>query len=130
MKVRAQLAGTLQGVVSQTLIKRASGTGRVVATEILMMTPAIANVIREGKTYQIASMMQAGRESGMRTMDQHLAELVNAGVITRRAAMEKAHDKEGITRLIQRTESPTEASAMAIAASGLDFGDSYSGTVG
>ncbi|GAA2047344.1 PilT/PilU family type 4a pilus ATPase [Leifsonia soli] len=129
-QVRAQLAGTLQGVVSQTLIKRASGTGRVVATEILMMTPAIANVIREGKTYQIASMMQAGRESGMRTMDQHLAELVNAGVITRRAAMEKAHDKEGITRLIQRAESPTEASAMAIAASGLDFGDSYSGTVG
>ena len=129
-QVRAQLAGTLQGVVSQTLIKRASGKGRVVATEILMMNPAIANVIREGKTYQIASMMQAGRDSGMRTMDQHLAELVNAGVITRRSAMEKAHDKEGITRLIQRIESPTEASAMAIAASGPDFGDSYSGTVG
>ncbi|WP_374009660.1 PilT/PilU family type 4a pilus ATPase [Leifsonia sp. LS-T14] len=129
-QVRAQLAGTLQGVVSQTLIKRASGKGRVVATEILMMNPAIANVIREGKTYQIASMMQAGRESGMRTMDQHLAELVNAGIITRRSAMEKAHDKEGITRLIQRAESPTEASAIAIAASGPDFGDSYSGTVG
>jgi twitching motility protein PilT len=129
-QVRAQLAGTLQGVVSQTLLKRASGRGRVVATEILMMNPAIANVIREGKTYQIASMMQAGRESGMRTMDQHLAELVNSGVITRRAAMEKAHDKEGIARLIQRVESPTEASAAAIAASGPDFGDSYSGTVG
>ncbi|WP_431198289.1 PilT/PilU family type 4a pilus ATPase [Leifsonia xyli] len=129
-QVRAQLAGTLQGVVSQTLVKRASGKGRVVATEILMMNPAIANVIREGKTYQIASMMQAGRDSGMRTMDQHLAELVNAGVITRRAAMEKAHDKEGIARLIQRVESPTEHSAMAIAASGPDFGDSYSGTVG
>ncbi|SDH57989.1 twitching motility protein PilT [Leifsonia sp. 98AMF] len=129
-QVRAQLAGTLQGVVSQTLLKRASGKGRVVATEILIMTPAIANVIREGKTYQIASMMQAGRESGMRTMDQHLAELVNAGVITRRAAVDKAHDKEGIARLIQRVDSPTEASAMAIAASGPDFGDSYSGTVG
>lgn len=129
-QVRAQLAGTLQGVVSQTLIKRASGAGRVVATEILIMTPAIANIIREGKTYQIASMMQAGRESGMRTMDQHLAELVNGGVITRRSAMDKAHDKEGISRLIQRVESPTEASAMAIAASGPDFGDSYSGTVG
>ncbi len=129
-QVRAQLAGTLQGVVSQTLIKRASGKGRVVATEILMMNPAIANVIREGKTYQIASMMQAGRDTGMRTMDQHLAELVNAGVITRRAALEKAHDREGIGRLIQRVESPTEHSAMAIAASGPDFGDSYSGTVG
>lgn len=128
-QVRAQLAGTLQGVVSQTLLKRASGRGRVVATEILMMTSAIANVIREGKTYQIASMMQAGRESGMRTMDQHLADLVNSGVITRAAALEKAHDREGITRLIQRVESPTEASALAIAASGPDFGDSYSGTV-
>lgn len=125
-QVRAQLAGTLQGVVSQTLVKRASGKGRVVATEILMMTPAIANVIREGKTYQIASMMQAGRESGMRTMDQHLADLVNSGIITRRAAVEKAHDVEGLTRLIQRVESPAENSAMA---SGPDFGDSYSTTV-
>ncbi|MCI0159064.1 type IV pilus twitching motility protein PilT [Leifsonia shinshuensis] len=125
-QVRAQLAGTLQGVVSQTLVKRASGRGRVVATEILMMTPAIANVIREGKTYQIASMMQAGRESGMRTMDQHLADLVNSGVITRHAAVEKAHDVEGLTRLIQRVESPAESSVMS---SGPDFGDSYSGTV-
>ena len=125
-QVRAQLAGTLQGVVSQTLVKRASGKGRVVATEILMMTPAIANVIREGKTYQTASMMQAGRESGMRTMDQHLADLVNSGIITRRAAVEKAHDVEGLTRLIQRVESPAENSAMA---SGPDFGDSYSTTV-
>ncbi|MFE4950971.1 PilT/PilU family type 4a pilus ATPase [Leifsonia sp. NPDC056665] len=125
-QVRAQLAGTLQGVVSQTLVKRASGKGRVVATEILMMTPAIANIIREGKTYQIASMMQAGRESGMRTMDQHLAELVNSGVITRHAAVEKAHDVEGLGRLIQRVESPSDSSAMS---SGPDFGDSYSGTV-
>ncbi len=125
-QVRAQLAGTLQGVVSQTLVKRASGKGRVVATEILMMTPAIANVIREGKTYQIASMMQAGRESGMRTMDQHLADLVNSGVITRHAAVEKAHDVEGLARLIQRVESPAESSVMS---SGPDFGDSYSGTV-
>ena len=128
-QVRAQLAGTLQGVVCQTLVKRANGRGRVVATEVLMMTPAIANLIREGKTYQIASMMQAGRDSGMHTMDQHLADLVNAGTITRKAALEKAHDVEGINRLIQRVESPTEASARAIAASGPDFGDSYSGTV-
>jgi twitching motility protein PilT len=128
-QVRAQLAATLQGVVCQTLVKRANGRGRVVATEILMMTPAVANLIREGKTYQIASMMQAGRDSGMRTMDQHLADLVNSGQITRRAAMDKAHDLEGISRLIQRAESPTDASAMAIASSGPDFGDTYSGTV-
>jgi twitching motility protein PilT len=128
-QVRAQLAGTLQGVVCQTLIKRANGRGRAVATEVLMMTPAIANLIREGKTYQIASMMQAGRDSGMHTMDQHLADLVNSGIITRKAALEKAHDVEGIHRLIQRVESPTEASARAIAASGPDFGDNFSGMV-
>ncbi|WP_348788702.1 PilT/PilU family type 4a pilus ATPase [Leifsonia sp. NPDC080035] len=126
-QVRAQLAATLQGVVCQTLVKRASGRGRVVATEVLMMTPAIANLIREGKTYQIASAMQAGRGDGMHTMDQHLAELVDSGTITRRAAMEKAHDIEGITRLIQRVDSSSDAAA--IAAGGPDFGDRYSGTV-
>lgn len=128
-QVRAQLAGTLQGVVCQTLVKRASGRGRVVATEVLMMTPAIANLIREGKTYQIASAMQAGRGEGMHTMDQHLAELVDSGTITRRAALEKAHDLESITRLIQRTDTLTDSSSQAIAASGPDFGDSYSGQV-
>ncbi|WP_025156584.1 type IV pilus twitching motility protein PilT [Leifsonia aquatica] len=128
-QVRAQLAGTLQGVVCQTLVKRASGRGRVVATEVLMMTPAIANLIREGKTYQIASAMQAGRGDGMHTMDQHLAELVNVGAITRKAALEKAHDLESITRLIQRVESPGDASGRAMASGGPDYGDSYSGMV-
>ncbi|MFK3669574.1 type IV pilus twitching motility protein PilT [Leifsonia aquatica] len=128
-QVRAQLAATLQGVVCQTLVKRASGRGRVVATEVLMMTPAIANLIREGKTYQIASSMQAGRGDGMHTMDQHLAELVNVGAITRKAALEKAHDLESITRLIQRVDTLTDSSSQAIAASEPDFGDSFSGQV-
>jgi twitching motility protein PilT len=126
-QVRAQLAGTLQGVVCQTLVKRASGRGRVVATEVLMMTPAIANLIREGKTYQIASAMQAGRGDGMHTMDQHLADLVDSGVITRTAALEKAHDLESIGRLIQRADS--SASAQAFAASEPNFGDGFSGQV-
>jgi twitching motility protein PilT len=101
----------------------------VVATEIMLTTPAIANLIREGKTYQIGSMMQAGRDLGMHTMDQHLADLVDNGMITRDAAMDKAHDAQGLQRLIQRVESPTSASAWAIAESGPDFGDAYSGTV-
>lgn len=126
-QVRAQLAATLNGVVCQTLVKRASGSGRAVATEVMMATPAIANLIREGKTYQIPSAMQAGRELGMHTMDQHLADLVNAGTITHQAALEKAHDAEGINRLIQRVESPTEASGRALASGGIDFGDRYSG---
>ncbi|MDQ1576190.1 MAG: twitching motility protein PilT [Microbacteriaceae bacterium] len=128
-QVRAQLAATLQGVVCQTLVKRANGKGRAVATEVLVTTPAIANLIREGKTYQIASMMQAGRGQGMHTMDQHLADLVNSGVITHQAALDKAHDPEGIGRLIQRVESPTEVTARAMAAGGIDFGDTYSGVV-
>ncbi|MEN2736628.1 type IV pilus twitching motility protein PilT [Microbacterium sp. X-17] len=128
-QVRAQLAATLQGVICQTLVKKASGRGRAVATEVMLTTPAIANLIREGKTYQIGSMMQAGRDQGMHTMDQHLADLVDSGAITRGAAFEKAHDPQGLDRLIQRVESPTAASAWAIAESGPDFGDRYSGTV-
>jgi twitching motility protein PilT len=128
-QVRAQLAATLQGVVCQTLVKRADGRGRVVATEVLMTTPAIANLIREGKTYQIASMMQAGRAQGMHTMDQHLADLVNTGKITHKAAFDKAHDPEGLHRLIQRVESPADASARAMASGGPDYGDAYSGAV-
>ncbi|WIB14090.1 hypothetical protein [Curtobacterium sp. MCPF17_052] len=71
--------------------------------------------------------MQAGRDSGMHTMDQDLAELVNVGTITRKAALEKVHDLEGFDRLVQRVESPSDASADAIAASGIDFGDKFSG---
>ena len=101
-QVRTQLAATLQGVVCQTLVKRASGKGRVVATEVLVATPAVANLIREGKTYQIASAMQAGRGLGMQTMDQHLADLVNAGEITLDAALEKVHDAAGFKQLVHR----------------------------
>ena len=102
-QVRTQLGTVLQGVVTQTLVKRASGEGRAVATEVLVTTPAISNLIREGKSYQITSMMQAGRELGMHTLDQHLADLVDDGTITREAAFEKSQDPETLTRLIQRT---------------------------
>ncbi|TFD34756.1 type IV pilus twitching motility protein PilT [Cryobacterium sp. TMT2-10] len=125
-QVRAQLAATLQGVVCQTLVKKASGSGRVVATEVLVTTPAIGNLIREGKTYQITSMMQAGRGLGMHTMDQHLAELVDAGQITREAALEKAQEPDAIGQLIQRSDSPKDDIGRAIASGGIDFGDSYS----
>ena len=118
-QVRQQLAATLQGVVCQTLVKRANGNGRVVATEVLVTTPAINNLIREGKTYQIGSAMQAGRGMGMHTMDQHLAELVNAGKISLTAAKEKAHDHETLSRLVTRADGAVFAEAM-------DFGDAYS----
>ncbi|WP_439692978.1 type IV pilus twitching motility protein PilT [Curtobacterium sp. SP.BCo] len=126
-QIRTQLASTLEGVVCQTLVPKANGAGRVVATEIMKTTPAIGNLVREGKTYQITSAMQAGRDMGMHTMDQDLAELVNVGTITRKAALEKVHDLEGFDRLVQRVESPSDSSAAAIAASEIDFGDKYSG---
>jgi twitching motility protein PilT len=126
-QVRSQLAATLQGVVCQTLVKKASGKGRVVATEVLIATPAVANLIREGKTFQIASAMQAGGELGMHTMDRHLADLANAGIITQRAALDKAQDLESIKQLIHRIETPSDAASKAMDASAINFGDAYSG---
>ncbi len=101
-QVRVQLAGALQGVVCQQLLKTADGKGRAVATEVLVATPAIRNLIREGKTHQIYSAMQAGAKFGMATMDQHLAELVKKGRVTYDAALEKCHHVEDFQRLAGR----------------------------
>jgi twitching motility protein PilT len=101
-QVRVQLAGSLQGVVAQTLCKTSDGRGRVVATEVLVATPAIRNLIREGKTHQIYSALQAGAKHGMHTMDQHLAELVKAGRITYDVGLEKCHHVEDFNRLTGR----------------------------
>jgi len=126
-QVRAQLAATLQGVVCQTLVPKIGGSGRVVATELMTVTPAIANLIRDGKTYQIGSAMQAGGEFGMHTLDQNLAQLVNAGMVDVRAAMERAHDRTGFQQLVRRSHSPSEAAAQALSGGGIDFGDRFSG---
>ncbi len=71
-QIRTQLATTIQGIMTQQLLPKASGKGRVVACEILVATPAVRNLIREGKTHQIYSAMQAGAKHGMVTMDQTL----------------------------------------------------------
>ena len=127
-QVRAQLAATLQGVICQTLVKKIGGGGRAVATEVLVTTPAVANLIREGKTYQIHSVMQAGRDQGMHTMDQHLADMVNAGVISHQAAYDKAHDLEDLKQLIQRAGAVDGAAVIdgTRQSHGIDFGDSFS----
>jgi twitching motility protein PilT len=101
-QVRVQLAGALQGVVCQQLLKTTDGKGRVVATEVLVATPAIRNLIREGKTHQIYSALQAGAKHGMQTMDQHLAELVRKGKVSYDAALEKCHHVEDFNRLCGR----------------------------
>ncbi|WP_130176071.1 type IV pilus twitching motility protein PilT [Cryobacterium sp. SO1] len=125
-QVRSQLAATLQGVVCQTLVKRVDD-GRVVATEVMFATSAIANLIREGKTYQIPSAMQAGRSLGMHTMDQHLAELVDAGLITRASAEEKAQDPVGLAQLIRRVDPTATGTATSpMSSDGIDY-DAFSG---
>jgi twitching motility protein PilT len=101
-QVRVQLAGSLQGVVCQTLARTSDGQGRAVATEILVATPAVRNLIREGKTHQIYSAMQAGSQHGMHTMDQHLADLVKRGRITYETGLEKCHHIEDFNRLTGR----------------------------
>jgi twitching motility protein PilT len=101
-QVRTQLAGAIQGVVCQVLCKTADGKGRAVATEVMVATPAIRNLVREGKTHQIYSAMQAGAQHGMHTLDQHLADLVQRGLITREVGLEKAHHAEDFDRLAVR----------------------------
>jgi twitching motility protein PilT len=110
-QVRTQLAGALQGVVCQTLCKRADSPGRAVATEVLIATPAIRNLIREGKTHQIYSAMQAGAQHGMHTMDQHLAELVKAGKISYESGLEKCQHVEDFNRLTGRFSGGSQGAA-------------------
>jgi twitching motility protein PilT len=118
-QVRVQLSTTLQGVVTQQLLQTADGRGRVVATEVLVATAAVRNLIREGKVHQIYSVMQAGGRFGMRTMDASLAELVQAGRITNELAMDRSHDPEELTRLMgSRPPASSDSFAMGGAMGG------------
>jgi twitching motility protein PilT len=101
-QIRVQLAGALQGVVCQQLIPTADGNGRVVGVEIMMATPAIRNLIRDGKTHQIYSAMQAGGRHGMQTMDQSLADLLRRGYISYEKGLERCHHAEDFNRLCGR----------------------------
>ena len=88
-QVRIQLADALQGVMSQILLPHASGKGRVLATEVMIATPGIRNLIREGEIAQIPSLIQMGAQYGMYTMDKNLKELYRRGAITREVAVSK-----------------------------------------
>jgi twitching motility protein PilT len=91
-QVRIQVAGSLQAVVTQQLVVRASGIGRIPIAEVMMVTPAIQNLIRSAKTHQIYSLMQTGGAVGMQTMDQALARAVRAGKITEAMAFDRCHN--------------------------------------
>src|SRR5262249_19070079 len=99
-QVRMQLSIGLQGIVTQQLLPTADGKGRVVACEVLVPTPAVRNLIREGKTHQIYSAIQTSGSLGMQTMDAHLAQLVRMNRITRKLAEQRAAVPEELKRLL------------------------------
>jgi twitching motility protein PilT len=99
-QIRMQLSVNLVGVISQTLVKRSDGRGRVAAFETLVATGAIRNLIRENKTYQIGSMIQTGARAKMQTLDQSLAVLVEKGLATFEEARSKAKDAGEFERLV------------------------------
>ena len=99
-QVRVQLSVALEGVMTQQLIPTADGSSRVLAAEVLVPTPAVRNLIREGKTHQIPSAMQTGSNVGMQTMDTALATLVRNGKITQRVAEQRSSTPDELRRLM------------------------------
>ena len=89
-------------MVCQQLAPTADGAGRVAACEVMVATPAIRNLIRDGKTFQIYSAMQAGGRFGMQTMDQSLADLVRRGRVTYELGLERSHHPDELNRLCGR----------------------------
>jgi twitching motility protein PilT len=110
-QVRTQLSIALQGIVTQQLLPTSDGRGRVVACEVLIPTPAIRNLIREGKTHQIYAAVQTSGATGMQTMDADLARLVRGGKIGRALAEQRASVPEELSRLLGGVPAPASAAA-------------------
>jgi twitching motility protein PilT len=118
-QIRAQLSESIRGVVAQTLVKACDGSGRAAATEILVATSAVRNLIREGKTYQLPSVIQTGTKEGMQTIEQALSDLVRAGRVSMEEATNRAPDKEAFQKVLheggihraQQAPTPTAAGA-------------------
>jgi twitching motility protein PilT len=106
-QIRALLSFTLEGVLSQQLLPKASGSGRVMSMEILVPTPAIRNLIREGKLHQVYSQMQVGQSKfGMQTMNQSLMSLVQRGIVTTEAAFSKSPDPSELRGMLGERPGP------------------------
>lgn len=99
-QIKVQLSSVIQGVISQQLIPRKDKPGRVAAIEVMVATPAIRNLIREGKTYQINSQLQTGARFSMQTMDGSLANLYKRGLITQEDALTHAADQDNLMRFL------------------------------
>jgi twitching motility protein PilT len=104
-QVRVQLSVALQGVITQQLLPTADGSARVVACEVLVPTPAVRNLIREGKTHQIPSAIQTGSAVGMQSMDAALATLVRQGKIAMAVAESRSSTPEELRRMLGTTSS-------------------------
>ena len=100
-QVRGLVAECLIGVVAQHLVPGVDGGVRVAAHEILLGSSALSSLVREGRTYQIPTLIQGGQAAGMQTLDQALERLVAAGKITRDAALERAADREALARVLE-----------------------------
>lgn len=99
-QIRVLLGNTLEAVISQQLIPRLGG-GRIAAQELMLGVPAIRNLIREGKTHQMYSVIETSQKDGMKTMDRHLSDMVRSGVISFEEAFLRAVDRESFSRLAQ-----------------------------
>ncbi|MEO5832177.1 MAG: ATPase, T2SS/T4P/T4SS family, partial [Nakamurella sp.] len=98
-QIRAQLANCLQGVLTQALAPRRDGKGRVAITEVMVVNPAVRNLIREAKAHQIPTVIQSSGELGMVTFDQSLANAFHEQLISKQTALELAHDPAEFRRL-------------------------------
>ena len=112
-QVRAQLSLVLEGVFCQQLIPTSDGRGRVMAMEIMVVTPAIRNLIREEKIHQIYSVMQAGQKFGMQTMNQSLLNLIQRGKISREDALNRTTDPQELLRLLEGVVPGARTAAVA-----------------
>jgi twitching motility protein PilT len=100
-RVRVQLSMVIQGVISQQLLRRRDETGRIAAVEVMIATPAIKSLIREGKTHQIDSLIQTGAEFGMQSMDSSLLSLYKKDFISYEDVLAYASSQENIKRLLE-----------------------------
>ncbi len=105
--IRTMLSTSLRSVISQQLIKTKDGNGRAAAVEIMVNTPAVANIIREGKTDQIDNSIQGGRSFGMQSMDTAIKKLLTDEKITPEAAFEAANDKSQFMQFLKKTDEAT-----------------------
>jgi twitching motility protein PilT len=93
-QIRTVLSESLRGVVSQRLLRKADGSGRIAAVEVMITNQAIQNQIREGKTYQIPSVLQTGKTAGMQTMEDHIKALAQQGIVDREEAAVQLDEKK------------------------------------